>query len=140
MSYEIVRETPSVDDYLRIRRAAGLGDKSVEAAERGLPNTIFGVQVMHEGQTVAMCRLIGDGGCHYACVDAAVIPEHQGKGLRTTQLGKIVVGEVAQYFKDTAAPGAYLMAITPVPKLGYQTGFQLVPPPEVGMYVWQPMP
>ncbi len=139
MSYEVVRETPSVEEYLRLRRVAGLGAKSVEAAERGLPNTIFGVQVWHDGEPVAMARLIGDGGTHYACVDASVHPDHRGRGLQTQALGRLVVGEVAEYFKANTPRGAYLMAITPAPKLGHQTGFQLLPPPEVGMYIWQPM-
>lgn len=139
MSYELVRTTPSVDHYLRLRGAAGLGDKSVEAAERGLPNTLFGVHVVHRGEVVAMARLIGDGGTNYACVDASVHPEHRGKGLRTQSLGRLVVEEVAQYFRENAPGGAYMMAVTKTPKLGVQSGFQLLDPPEVGMYMWQPL-
>lgn len=136
MAYDVVRSTPGVEDYLRLRRVAGLGEKSVEGAERGLPNTIFGVHVRCDGEVVAMARLIGDGGTNYACVDAAVHPDHQGKGLRTPALGRIVVGEVAQYFENNTPGGAYMMAVTKVPKLGLQTGFQLLDPPEVGMYMW----
>jgi len=139
MAYEIVRSTPSVDEYLALRRAAGLGVKSVEGAERGLPSTIFGVQVRHEGEVVAMARLIGDGGTNYACVDAAVHPDHRGTGLGTRALGRLVVNEVAQHFRDNAPGGAYMMAVTRVPRLGLQTGFQLLDPPEVGMYMWQPV-
>ena len=139
MTYEVVRVTPSVEDYLKLRRATGLGDKSVEGAQRGLPNTLFGVQVRHQGEVVAMARLIGDGGTNYACVDASVHPDHRGKGLRTQSLGRLVVAEVAQYFTANAPGGAYLMAITKSPRLGLQTGFQLLDPPEVGMYMWQPL-
>jgi len=139
MPYEVVRETPSVEDYLKLRHATGLGDKSVEGAQRGLPNTLFAVQVRYEGELVAMARLIGDGGTNYACVDASVHPDHRGRGLRTQALGRLVVDEVAQYFKANAPRGAYLMAITKSPKLGFQTGFQLLDPPEVGMYMWQPL-
>lgn len=139
MTYQVVRATPGVEDYLRLRREAGLGEKSVEAAERGLPNTLFGVHVCHEGKVVAMARLVGDGGTNYACVDAAVHPDHRGQGLGTQALGRLVVGEVAQYFKEHAPGGAYMMAVTKVPKLGYQTGFKLFDPPEVGMYIWQPL-
>ncbi len=139
MAYELVRTTPGVEDYLRLRRAAGLGQKSLEGAERGLPNTMFGVHVRCGGEVVAMARLIGDGGTNYACVDAAVHPDHQGRGLKTAALGQMVVGEIAQYFEDNAPPGAYMMAVTKVPKLGLQTGFQLLDPPEVGMYMWQPL-
>lgn len=139
MTYEVIRTTPGVDDYLKLRRAAGLGEKSVEGAEKGLPNTLFGVHVRHQGEVVAMARLIGDGGTNYACVDAAVHPDHRGTGLGTQALGRLVVGEVARYFKENAPGGAYLMAVTKVPKLGFQTGFELLDPPEVGMYIWQPL-
>jgi len=139
LNYEVVRSTPSVEDYLALRRAAGLGEKSVEAAERGLPNTLFGVHVVCDGQVVAMARLIGDAGTNYACVDAAVHPDHRGTGLQTRALGRLVVDEVARYFRENAPRGAYLMAITRTPKLGLQTGFQLLEAGEVGMYMWQPM-
>lgn len=134
MKYEVVRETPSVDDYLRLRREAGLGGKSLEAAQRGLPNTIFAAQVRHNGRMVAMCRLVGDGGLQYAAVDGAVAPDYQGEGL-----GKIVVGEVVNYFKDTAPPGAYMIGVTGVPGFMERVGFEIVREPEYGVYVWQPM-
>ena len=117
MDYELVRTTPSVEDYLRLRRVAGLGEKSVEGADRGLPNTMFGVHVRCDGEVVAMARLIGDGGTNYACVDAAVHPDHQGSGLQTPALGRMVVSEIGQYFKQHAPRGAYMMAVTKVPKL-----------------------
>ena len=139
MTYEVVRTTPGVEDYLKLRRLAGLGKKSVEGAELGLPRTLFGIHVCHQGEVVAMARLIGDGGTNYACVDAAVHPDHRGSGLQTHALGQLVVGEVAQHFKDNAPGGAYMMAITKAPKLGFQTGFQLLDPPEVGMYIWKPL-
>lgn len=139
MTYEVVRTTPGVEDYLRLRRAAGLGEKSVEAAEQGLPNTLFGVHVLCQGEVVAMARLVGDGGTNYACVDAAVHRDHRGVGLRSQGLGELVVNEIVQYFKANAPGGAYMMSITRVPRLGHRTGFQLLDPPEVGMYVWQPL-
>jgi len=131
--YEIVRETPSVEDYLRIRKEAGLGAKSVEAAERGLPNTIFGVQALFDGEAVGICRLIGDGGCHYAAVDGAVVPEHQGKGV-----GKILLAEVVKHFNETAPPGAYLMGTTVAPGFVEKLGFKFVEENEFGIYLWIP--
>lgn len=64
----------------------------MEAAERGLPNSLFSVQVLCDGEPVAMGRVIGDGGCFYQVVDIAVLPAHQGRGL-----GKAVMGEIASY-------------------------------------------
>ena len=36
----LVERFPGVDDYLRVRAAAGMHAKSREAAERALPNTL----------------------------------------------------------------------------------------------------
>ena len=131
--YEIVRETPSVEDYLRIRKAAGLGPKSIEGAEKGLPNTVFAIQVLHESEVVAFCRLIGDGGLFYAVVDGAVLPGHQGAGL-----GLLVVGECVEHFKNNAPPGAYCMGIAVSPKFVNRVGLETVTPPEAGVAMWLP--
>src|SRR5690606_27703321 len=41
--YDIRPETPSAEDYLRLRVAAGLSPKTAEQAAKGLPNTWFGI-------------------------------------------------------------------------------------------------
>ncbi len=47
-AYRIVERVPSVEDYNRVRVAAGLSEKDPGdpgAAEVGLPNTVYGVCV-----------------------------------------------------------------------------------------------
>ena len=50
--YTIKHAMPSVTAYRRLREQAGLSPKSREAAERGLPNTLFAVlvHIMHNPQ------------------------------------------------------------------------------------------
>ncbi|MFC3551079.1 GNAT family N-acetyltransferase [Lysobacter cavernae] len=55
--------------------------RSVEAAARGLPHTLYGVSLLHQGRVIGMGRIIGDGGCFFTVVDIAVAPQHQGRGL-----------------------------------------------------------
>lgn len=50
--YAITRTTPSVETYISLRTSTGLTPFSTEAAARGLPNSLFTVQIMHEGQAV----------------------------------------------------------------------------------------
>ena len=69
MSYELFERFPDVADYRRIRAAAGLKDRTAEAAEKGLQGTWFGVSILHEQATVGMGRIIGDGGCFFQIVD-----------------------------------------------------------------------
>lgn len=78
---ELVECFPEVDDYCRLRIAAGLSPKTPEAARRALPNTLYGVSLRRDGEVVGMGRIIGDNGCFFTVVDIAVIPELQGRGL-----------------------------------------------------------
>ena len=80
-AYSTVHAIPSVETYRHLRTAAGLSAKTVEAASRGLPNSLFAVQVLCAGEPVGMGRVIGDGGAFYQVVDIAVLPAHQGLGL-----------------------------------------------------------
>ena len=70
--YELIPTTPGVDDYLRLRIAAGLSPKTREQAEIGLPNSWYGVTVVHDGAAVGMGRVIGDGGTAFQIVDIAL--------------------------------------------------------------------
>jgi GNAT superfamily N-acetyltransferase len=78
---ELVERFPEVEDYCRLRAAAGMSPKSHEAARRGLPNTLYGVHLRRGGEVVGMGRIIGDNGCFFVVVDIAVVPECQGRGL-----------------------------------------------------------
>jgi len=43
--YTVVRSAPSVEDYRSLRAAAGLSERTEEAARRGLLGTLFSVQL-----------------------------------------------------------------------------------------------
>ena len=128
--YRVVHHTPTIEAYRHLRQASGLSPKALEAAERGLPNSLFSVQVLCDGEPVAMGRVIGDGGCFYQVVDIAVLPAHQGRGL-----GKTVMGEIASYIEREVPASAYvsLIADGAAYKLYQQFGFALTAPASVGM-------
>lgn len=128
--YELIVETPSVDDYLRLRIISGLSPKSREAAEIGLPNTLHAAIIRYQGKTVGIGRVVGDNGCFYQVVDIAVDPEHQGKGL-----GKIIVKNLVDYVQSNAPDGAYcsLIADGPAKYLYEKFGFEPVTPDSIGM-------
>ena len=56
----LIERFPDIDDYLRMRAVAGMHPKTREAAERALPNTLYGVRLERDGQVVGMGRVIGD--------------------------------------------------------------------------------
>ena len=130
MPYDTLHATPTPEVYAALRVGAGLSAKSAEAAARGLPNTLFAVQILHGGEPIGMGRVIGDGGTAYQVVDIAVLPQHQGKGL-----GKRVVAALVAWLHANAPKSAYvsLIADGPAKDLYAQYGFAPVMPESIGM-------
>ena len=126
----IVAETPSVEDYCRLRIAAGLSPKSIEAAQAGLPNTLFGVTVIANGVAVGMGRIMGDGGTAYQIIDMAIDPAFQGRGL-----GKAVMKHLTDWLQGNAPDTAFvsLIADGPAHHLYSQFGFKPTAPESIGM-------
>ncbi|OLU35684.1 GNAT family N-acetyltransferase [Pseudomonas sp. PA27(2017)] len=129
-TYSIVHATPSVETYRHLRTAAGLSGKTVEAASRGLPNSLFAVQVLCAGEPVGMGRVIGDGGAFYQVVDIAVLPEHQGRGL-----GKMIMAAISDFIAREVPESGYvsLIADGEAYRLYQQFGFALTTPASQGM-------
>jgi ribosomal protein S18 acetylase RimI-like enzyme len=130
VSYDLVPGTPDIDDYRRLRRVTGLSEKTQAAAEAGLPNTWFAVTISHDGRTIGMGRVIGDGGTAFQIVDIAVEPEHQGKGL-----GKRIVAALVDHLRANAPASAYvsLIADGDAQHLYAKYGFAPVMPESIGM-------
>ncbi|KAL8925418.1 MAG: hypothetical protein Q9208_003510 [Pyrenodesmia sp. 3 TL-2023] len=101
--YSISHATPSVETYISLRTASGLIPFSVEAATRGLPNTLFAVQMMHEGQAIGLGRITGDAGCFFFVSDICILPPHRGRGL-----AKAVMGELMAWLRANAPRTAYV--------------------------------
>lgn len=130
MTCRIVRETPSVEDYIRLRRAGDLSPFTEEAAKIGLVGSWFAVCLKDGERTVGMGRVIGDGGCFFQIVDIAIEPEHRGKGY-----AKRIMSALMDYLKEKAPQSAYvsLVADLPADKLYAQYGFEPVAPRSIGM-------
>ena len=133
--YSCLHEVPSIQTYQALRIGSGLSAKTAEAAARGLPNTLFAVQILHEFQPVGMGRVIGDGGCFFQVVDIAVLREHQGNGL-----GKRIMGEILKYIEANVPESGYvsLIADGQAQDLYAQFGFIHTAPLSVGMAYRRP--
>lgn len=130
--YLLTLETPTPEDFRRLRRAPGLAPRSLAAARAGLPNTVAGVVVRRDGEVVGMGRAIGDG-LVYLIVDVAVLPEHQGRGL-----GDAVVTALMGRLRDLAPAEAYvaLFANGEAHRLYARHGFTPTAPGAPGMETW----
>jgi ribosomal protein S18 acetylase RimI-like enzyme len=130
--YSAHHEIPSIDDYLRLRRIAGLTPRSVEAAQAGLPKTAAGVVIRKNDQAVGMGRVVGDG-LFYQVVDIAVDPAHQRQGL-----GKAVMAALMRQLDQLAPAEVYvsLIADGEAHLLYAQFGFVPTAPASIGMAQW----
>ncbi|MGH8027213.1 MAG: GNAT family N-acetyltransferase [Pseudoxanthomonas sp.] len=126
----LVERFPAVDDYRRLRSAAGLSPKSAEAAAKGLGNTLYGVSLMRGDGTIGMGRIIGDGGCFFVVVDIAVQPEYQRRGL-----GKRIMTALDAWLRANAldSSNVSLFADGDARHLYAQYGFVEAGPVSVGM-------
>lgn len=85
----------SVEDYRNLRKKCGLSEKTQEAAEIGLKNSMYSVSLFEESQHIGMGRIIGDGGTFAQIVDICIHPDFQGKGL-----GKIIMENLMNYVQS----------------------------------------
>lgn len=133
--YTLVAGVPTVRDYLRLRQGSGLTPRDAEQARLALAGTWAACHVAEEtsGQTVAMGRLIGDGGWYFHVVDMAVLAAHQRRGL-----GSRVLTWLLDRVAERAPAGAYvsLMADPPGRALYARHGFTEDRTASVGMARW----
>lgn len=130
LGYTTVEATPSIETYRHIRQACGLSAKSGEAAALGLPRTLFAVQVLCDGVSVGMGRVVGDGGCFFQVVDIAVLPEHRGRGL-----GRLVMAQIMGYLEREVPDTGYVSLIADglAHELYASFGFVPTAPASIGM-------
>ncbi len=106
VTVELVERFPDATDYCRLRAEAGMAPRTVEAAQRGLPNTLHGVSLLRDGEVIGMGRIIGDGGCFFIVVDIAVAPAWQGRGL-----GKRIMAALHAWLRTHAPPSAVVSLV-----------------------------
>ena len=133
--YQLSMSAPRVEDYVRLRQVSGLTPRSREQARLAIPGSwaICHVVEIASGQTVAMGRVIGDGGWYFHVVDMAVQPEHQRRGL-----GDRMLTELLRDIGSRAPAGAFvsLMADPPGRRLYARHGFTEDREASIGMATW----
>lgn len=128
MTFKVEECVPSAEEYCGMRVKAGLSPKSLEAANIGLPNTLYGVSIRDGEALIAMGRVVGDGACNFEVVDIAVDPKYQGQGL-----GRQVMENIDNYLSTVALEGSYVSMIADEPAFYEKLGYRLVSPASQGM-------
>ncbi|WP_254864484.1 GNAT family N-acetyltransferase [Halovivax gelatinilyticus] len=129
--YDLRRSLPSPEAFARLREAAEMAPRSAEGIDRGLPNSLFGVTVVHRstGETVGMGRVVGDGATVYQISDMAVHPDHQGAGL-----GTAILTALDAWIDETAPPNAYVNLLADVDGFYERFGYEETRPASKGMF------
>ena len=129
--YQLFDEPPALEDYLDLRRATGLSPKVEAQAHGPLTNSWFFCHVRHigSGETVAMGRIIGDGGWYFHIADMATLPAHQQRGI-----GRAVLRRLLEEIDARAPEKPYvtLMADPPGQRMYASMGF-VDAHPSIGM-------
>ncbi len=126
-------ESPKVDDYLRLRHVCGLRQRTREAAETGLMNSLYAVTLYNtEGCAIGMGRVVGDGGCNFEVVDIAVDPDYQGNGF-----GRLIVEHVMNYLESNVPLQSYVSLVANTPWLYEKFRFEPCAPKLTGMQLNQ---
>ena len=98
MVFLLIEKSPSVEDFMKLRKAAGMPSRSIDGVHRGINNSLFSVIIIEEKEnltrTVGMGRIIGDGGTVYHICDMVVLPELQDQGL-----GSMMMDSIMNYIK-----------------------------------------
>ena len=128
--YQLVKTVVTAEDFVRLRKISGLTPRDFIAAQRALPNSLFGVHIVFEEQVIAMGRVVGDGALNFEVVDVAVDPEYQGQGL-----GTAIMQAIMDYLDEHACQSAYITLMADVPELYLKFGFKFSSPDSEGMYI-----
>jgi GNAT superfamily N-acetyltransferase len=134
-SYELEDRLPTLEEYRALCTAVGWGEIiNFDAAPKSLANSPFGVVIRHNGETVGMGRVVGDGAMYFYVQDVVIAPAHQGQ-----RLGHRVVDRLLEQIEQHTTPPVFvgLFATDPAMQLYQRFGFQMHPG-MTGMFVVTP--
>ncbi|MGH8018825.1 MAG: GNAT family N-acetyltransferase [Opitutaceae bacterium] len=102
----IVKRLPTTGEYhAMVEAVRWTGFVNHEAAARSLSRSLFCVVAELEGRCIGMARVVGDGALFFQVMDVAVMPEHQGCGVGTQMMNRVV-----EYIRG-AAPAKGLVGL-----------------------------
>ncbi|HMO57404.1 MAG TPA: GNAT family N-acetyltransferase [Roseiflexaceae bacterium] len=133
--YELIDRLPTIDEYRTLCTAVGWGDiVNFAAAPTSLANSPFGVVVIHNGATIGMGRVVGDGAMYFYVQDVVVLPQHQHR-----RLGHRIVDRLLERIEEHTTPPVFvgLFATDHAMQLYQRFGFQMHPG-MTGMFVVTP--
>ena len=90
MNYQIIEKLPAPEEYNQFRQLVGWGTYERDVIEQYLPNSLYFVCAVKDGEIIGIARIIGDGGIAYYIQDVIVKPDYQRQGVGTQLMDKIM--------------------------------------------------
>jgi len=120
--FELVPHPPTLETYLSLRACTGLSPKTPEQGVAAVRGAWFFCHVRERasGRTVAMGRVVGDGGWYFQIADMATHPDFQGNGL-----GRLVLDTLLDHIRTHAPADPFITLIADPPgrRLYAKAGF-----------------
>ncbi|MFF0909116.1 GNAT family N-acetyltransferase [Microbacterium enclense] len=102
---------PTLEDYLDLRRLSGLTPKRPDQGAPALTNSWAWRRIVDAtGRSVAMGRVVGDGGWYFLVADMATLPDFQRRGL-----GRRILESLLAEIREQAPEGAYVTLLADPP-------------------------
>ncbi len=102
--YRLMERPPTMVEYRSLISAVGWAEwTNVAAADVALARSLYHVVALHEEAMIGMARVVGDGAMFFYIQDVVVTPAHQGRGV-----GTLLLERVMGYLKDAAPEQAFI--------------------------------
>jgi GNAT superfamily N-acetyltransferase len=99
--YTLTDGLPTPADYNRLRQKVAWGEYDESVIAAALPRSLYAVCAWAGEELVGMARVIGDGGLVYYIQDLIVLPEHQGRGIGSAMMARLMAYVAAHASPNT---------------------------------------
>jgi GNAT superfamily N-acetyltransferase len=103
-SFIFLDRLPSADEHRRLAEAVGWAHAfDWETVPASLDGSLAGAVAIEGNEVIGMARLVGDGVKYFYVQDVAVLPTHQGLGI-----GSVLLSRLMDYVARTAPATAFV--------------------------------
>jgi len=128
---EVLYAPPTAKEFVDLRSAAGMRQRKIGSAEKGIPNSVFWITLRNQGKLIGMGRVVGDGATVVQITDIVVDPEQQGKGY-----GSFIFNRIREFILAEIPDDAFvcLFAEKEIAPFYQDRGFEFSQEKWPGMY------
>lgn len=130
MSFKLVYELPTPQDYVSLRLRSGMGNKDLKRSQIALDNSLFTVSLYDKEKLIGFGRIVGDGGITFVVSDIMVDKEYQRMGH-----AEQIMNAIDHYFDENTYEDSYICLIAnhPADLLYHKHRFEYLPENKCGM-------